>query len=728
MINDLMLALLKKSKYQLYPILLLCFLANSALAQNCTNDSSYYSIRYEGPNKNNIIGGGLSSTDELVTLGMVQNGDNFMTKFSKQGNILWSNSYKMNYVLQSWNQFPWYTNLTFTKMVLHSDTSYFVIGREVEHGETINGGESPPSHNIGVLLKLDKFGLVRWCRSLGAWYTDYSIENIQILKNGNILLYVYSYSNISNSWILCLSPEGNIIWSRAIITQWPTLLGATHAMKEIRNGNIVVADEVFRNQPDTVWPTPFTPIPIPPPLYYFNFFGLDQQTGKILWDNNYRCSTDTGQIPSNYLPDIKNITESPDGTLSFFANMYMPVPNTNSGQYIDKAVNIITDNNGVLINTIAYHYPGEPCRLVNIQNIGDLGEQLFLSYDSISKVAILTQIDNTGQIEWSKAYNYPIGNLQPSFGTKNNSGRFNIFLSQPDSKDLQLLISNTSGKIPCLDTSSKMIAENTTWPWKLDQISMITNLDPKIDFGFHELAAIGNSYPFQKSVECQYQYTCCVDFVDSTNITQVPLCQGIKYTLPDNTVVSDSGRYYVTFKGAGGCDSTVFFQVTNSINPSALKIVSDTCLAGQDSITLHATEGFANYTWTNLTTNSPYYTIYQPGIYTVNVNNICGSKTDSVHVYDKCNFPITMPNAFTPNNDGKNDIFKIPVTNKNSLISFSIFNRYGQKVFSTNNISTGWNGYFNNDPQPEGTYVYFIKMRGLNGKEIDQNGTVILFR
>jgi len=731
-----MIAVLKKNKYQFNLIFIFCCFATSLAAQKCTNDSSYYSIRYQGGYNNNIIDAGLSSTDELVILGLIQNGDNFVTKFSQQGNVLWSNSYKMNYELLYWNQYPWYSNLTFTKMVLQTDSSYFVIGKEVEHGQTVNGGETPPSHNIGVLMRLDKYGLVRWCRSIGAWYTDYSIENIYVLSNGNILLYVYSYSNTSDSWIICLNPDGGLVWSRAIITQWPTLLGATHAMKELRNGSIVVADEVYRNQPDTIWPTPFTPIPIPAPLYYFNFFGLDKQTGEILWDNNYRCSTDTSQIPANYLPDIKNINELPDGSLSFFANMYMPVsgttttlpPGVSSSQYIDKAVNIITDQFGILKNTIAYHYPNKPCRLVNVQNIGDQGEQLFLVYDSITRVAVLTQIDKSGQIEWSKAYNYPPNDLQPSFAAQNKAGRFNIFMSQPASVNLQLLITNTAGKIPCLDNESDMITENTSWPWILDQISMITNLKPTVDFGFQVLEAKATGYPLQKSIECEYQYTCCVDFVDSANITQVPLCEGSKYTLPDNTVVTDPGKYYVTFKASQGCDSTVFFNVTNSKNPSALKIVRDTCMAGLDSLTLHATDGFDAYTWMNSKSASSFYTIDQPGIYTVNVSNICGSKTDSVQVYDLCNFPVVMPNAFTPNYDGKNDVFKIPAINKNKLVDFSIFDRFGEKIFSTSNISSGWNGYFHNEPQPQGAYVYFIRMKGLTGNEINQSGTVVLLR
>ena len=121
-------------------------------------------------------------------------------------------------------------------------------------------------------------------------------------------------------------------------------------------------------------------------------------------------------------------------------------------------------------------------------------------------------------------------------------------------------------------------------------------------------------------------------------------------------------------------------------------------------------------------------TIYKPGAYWVNVSNICGSKTDTTQVYDRCNFPVTMANAFTPNADGKNDFFGIPPQNKNHLVRLVIYNRWGEKVFVSSNPAEGWDGNFNGRAQPAGTYVYYLMMRGLDGKEINQKGTLVLIR
>ena len=86
-----------------------------------------------------------------------------------------------------------------------------------------------------------------------------------------------------------------------------------------------------------------------------------------------------------------------------------------------------------------------------------------------------------------------------------------------------------------------------------------------------------------------------------------------------------------------------------------------------------------------------------------------------------------MPNAFTPNGDGHNDVFKIPANTNVALQEFSIYNRWGNKVFSTDNVSRGWDGNVNGVKQAMGEYIYIIKGTGSKGK-IVARGTFILVR
>jgi gliding motility-associated-like protein len=92
------------------------------------------------------------------------------------------------------------------------------------------------------------------------------------------------------------------------------------------------------------------------------------------------------------------------------------------------------------------------------------------------------------------------------------------------------------------------------------------------------------------------------------------------------------------------------------------------------------------------------------------------------------NLPLLMPGAFTPNGDGYNDVFRIPPGVWLLLDGFDVFNRWGSKVFSTKNISQGWDGTFKGLPVPPGTYVYVIKGKTPSGGPVLLKGTVVLVR
>jgi gliding motility-associated-like protein len=101
----------------------------------------------------------------------------------------------------------------------------------------------------------------------------------------------------------------------------------------------------------------------------------------------------------------------------------------------------------------------------------------------------------------------------------------------------------------------------------------------------------------------------------------------------------------------------------------------------------------------------------------------CGVATDTMHVFVYKD--IFVPNAFTPNRDGKNDSWNIPALSAVPKFEVRVFNRYGQIVFHTRNNNTGWNGKFNGTDQPIGTYVYLINID--NGKRI-LKGPLMLIR
>ncbi len=87
-----------------------------------------------------------------------------------------------------------------------------------------------------------------------------------------------------------------------------------------------------------------------------------------------------------------------------------------------------------------------------------------------------------------------------------------------------------------------------------------------------------------------------------------------------------------------------------------------------------------------------------------------------------------VPNAFSPNGDGMNEIFKpIPVGIVSTEL-FRVFNRYGIIMFETNRYMNGWDGNYKGIPQPVGNYVWVLKGKGRNGKMIEMRGNVVLVR
>ena len=104
-----------------------------------------------------------------------------------------------------------------------------------------------------------------------------------------------------------------------------------------------------------------------------------------------------------------------------------------------------------------------------------------------------------------------------------------------------------------------------------------------------------------------------------------------------------------------------------------------------------------------------------------------GSASKKITIY-KTAPDIFVPSAFTPNNDGRNDILKaIPV----GIAKFNylkIFNRWGQLLFNTIDANRGWDGTANGVQQPSGTYVFIAEGIDFLGKSVFRKGTIVLIR
>jgi len=101
------------------------------------------------------------------------------------------------------------------------------------------------------------------------------------------------------------------------------------------------------------------------------------------------------------------------------------------------------------------------------------------------------------------------------------------------------------------------------------------------------------------------------------------------------------------------------------------------------------------------------------------------SAMERVDVY----YPLQMPGAFTPNGNGRNDIFRVPAVFPVTLHYLAVYNRQGARVFYTTNVAAGWDGSFNGHAQSAGVYVWEIVFDNpLTKKAESRKGTVVLVR
>jgi gliding motility-associated-like protein len=162
-----------------------------------------------------------------------------------------------------------------------------------------------------------------------------------------------------------------------------------------------------------------------------------------------------------------------------------------------------------------------------------------------------------------------------------------------------------------------------------------------------------------------------------------------------------------------------------------ISISNDTTILAGDRIQLHAT-GADSYEWTpeewldDPASAKPWTKPQSPMTYTVTGTSHGCSGSAQVHI--DIMERMFIPSAFSPNNDGINDVFNIQNFSYQKLMDFSIYGRWGQRVFFSFNGMSGWDGTFKGEPADIGTYYYFIRLASNDGKVQTIKGEVILLR
>jgi gliding motility-associated-like protein len=170
--------------------------------------------------------------------------------------------------------------------------------------------------------------------------------------------------------------------------------------------------------------------------------------------------------------------------------------------------------------------------------------------------------------------------------------------------------------------------------------------------------------------------------------------------------------------------------------PHLTVTATDTIIQYDQQTQLNASADIAitSYTWTPASSldnqaiadpvaKPPATTYYQVA---VQATDGCSATAGiSIGVFYKLN----MPNAFTPNGDGKNDVYRVPPATQVAISRFTVYNRWGERIYTTTNSTEGWDGRLGGQPQLTGTYIWEVQyLDVVTHKPVIAKGFFILIR
>ena len=294
---------------------------------------------------------------------------------------------------------------------------------------------------------------------------------------------------------------------------------------------------------------------------------------------------------------------------------------------------------------------------------------------------------------------------QPDDGSLNN-----IAVKNPIATPLKNTVYNVVGSI------GKCSAQNT--------ITITTIPYPKANAGPNQTICIGASAQLNATGGSAYNWT-PVTFLNNKNIPN-----------PVAVAPTRSIQYVVTVTDILGCPKpvrdTVIIEVADIIADAGPR---DTSVVLGQPLLLQAS-GSNNYLWrpaqwlSNSGVSNPVALPQNDIEYIVKVSNDAGCFDEDsirVHLY-KVAPGLYVPNAFSPNGDGLNDLFRPVTLGMQSLDVFKIFNRFGQLLYSNTNTKAGWDGSFAGKKQDSGTYIWYAEGTDYKNLKIISKGYVVLVR
>ncbi len=264
------------------------------------------------------------------------------------------------------------------------------------------------------------------------------------------------------------------------------------------------------------------------------------------------------------------------------------------------------------------------------------------------------------------------------------------------------------------------------------QLEMATEIQVNVTASICE----GESYAFGgQSVSMAGQYVSEVlnpfgcDSTTTLDLTVNPvyhefieavICIGETYSFND-LPLAVQGIYVDTLQTGSGCDSISRLELLVSSPEPDFGPDRTICPDG-DTIFLHP-GSFTSYLWGD-GMSSPQIAVTRAGTYTVQVIDQFGCRAnDSITIQENCDLEYFIPDAFSPDKNGINEIFQVYFNRLPESFELQIFDRWGEKVALLTDPLKGWDGKFKGKDAPTGVYVWVAKIEGKT-----YSGDLLLYR
>ncbi|MCX6335293.1 MAG: PKD domain-containing protein [Bacteroidia bacterium] len=331
-------------------------------------------------------------------------------------------------------------------------------------------------------------------------------------------------------------------------------------------------------------------------------------------------------------------------------------------------------------------------------------QALFKSSDSIYTYCYGTKVDLLNNSLNANLWSWAVDNVQVSTGYVINDVTFNV----PGDHYIRLVAKEAGG---CADTLTKKF---TIYPIPVFSIT-----------GDSVLCAGQNSVSLSVAKNTGDK----IKWTPATGLNNTAV-----FTVIASPVITTTYTAKVT--NSLGCSAAEekTIRVNQPFDLSRSPMNDTSIFIGQGiQLAINTSESNVSYEWSParniscINCNNPWVYPSESTTYNVTVNNGCFNISDNFNIEVIKDFYLEAPSAFTPNGDSNNDIFRFEAK---GILEFDlkIFNRWGEIVFTSDDVSQGWDGNVNGHAQNIDTYKYYVKAKSIHGYEFERGGEFLLLR